>query len=208
MYPEPTKILCVGRNYALHAKELNNEVPGEPMFFLKPPSSIIHNGQSIVLPSGAGRVDYEAELGVVIADRCRGLDQVEAMDHILGYVVCNDVTAREMQDRAKKAGHPWTVCKGFDTFFPISEMKAGRIDTSSLSITLRLNGEVRQHGSTSDMIFPVGRLISDASAVMTLERGDIIATGTPQGISEMHEGDIVEIDVEGVGTLRNNVVRG
>ena len=207
MYAEPTKIICVGRNYLLHARELNNDVPEEPIFFLKPPSSAIRNGQSIVLPPGAGRVDFEAELGVVISDRAARISKAEAFDHVLGYVVCNDVTAREMQDRAKRSGQPWSVCKGYDTFFPMSEMKHARevSDPGQLDIELRLNGEQRQKGNTRDMIFPIERLISDISRVMTLERGDIIATGTPSGIGQLHPGDKVVISIESVGTLSSNV---
>ena len=210
MYPAPTKIICVGRNYALHAKELNNEIPPEPIFFLKPPSAVIHDGQNIVLPAGSGRVDYEGELGVVIADRISRVNERDAMEHVLGYVVCNDVTARELQDRAKRSGHPWSVCKGFDTFFPLSAMRMKKDvpDPHSLDIELRINGVKRQSGNTADMIFPVERLIADASAVMTLERGDIIATGTPSGISELHPGDVVEITISSVGSLRNGVVSG
>lgn len=207
MYAEPTKIICVGRNYLLHARELNNDVPEEPIFFLKPPSSAIRNGQSIVLPRGAGRVDFEAELGVVISDRAVRIPKAEAFDHVLGYVVCNDVTAREMQDRAKRSGQPWTVCKGYDTFFPMSEMKPARevSDPGQLDIELRLNGERRQRGNTRNMIFPIERLISDISQVMTLERGDIIATGTPSGVGQLHPGDKVVISIGSVGTLSSNV---
>lgn len=210
VYTEPTKIICVGRNYAQHAKELNNAVPDEPMFFLKPPSSVIHDGQDIVLPRGAGRVDFEAELGVVIADRVRGVSEAGAMEHVLGYLVCNDVTARDLQEKAKRTGYPWSVSKGFDTFFPISpiRMAADAGDPSSLDIELRLNGELKQKGNTSDMIFPIPRLISAASSFMTLERGDVIATGTPAGISQLHAGDRVEIAVESVGSLTNGVVEG
>ncbi len=209
MYAEPTKIICVGRNYVLHARELNNQVPAEPIFFLKPPSSVIHNGQSIVLPAGVGRVDFEAELGVVVSDRARGLAPEEVDGHIMGYVVCNDVTAREMQDRAKSAGQPWSVCKGYDTFFPMSEvrMKEHVANPDGVDIELRLNGRPMQKGNTRDMIFPVERLVSDISRVMTLERGDVIATGTPAGVSQLHPGDRVEIIIESVGTLVNTVAR-
>lgn len=207
MYAEPTKIICVGRNYVLHAKELRNDVPTEPIFFLKPPSSTIRNGQSIVLPREVGRVDFEAELGVVMADRAARIPQGEAFDHVLGYVVCNDVTARELQDRAKRSGQPWSVCKGYDTFFPMSEMKPAEevADPGGLGIELRLNGEQRQKGNTREMIFPIERLISDISQVMTLERGDIIATGTPSGVGQMRPGDKVVISIESVGTLSSNV---
>lgn len=209
MNVEPTKIICVGRNYTLHAKELNNGVPSEPIFFLKPPSAVIRDGEDIVLPRGIGRVDYEAELGVVIADKTRDVSQREALSHVMGYAVCNDVTARDMQNRAKRSGHPWSVSKGFDTFFPLSEvrMKAEVPNAQSLDIELKLNGRSMQKGNTSEMIFPLPRLISDASAVMTLERGDVIATGTPSGISRIEAGDRIEITIEQVGTLRNGVVR-
>ncbi len=208
MYADPTKIICIGRNYAEHARELNNALPAEPFYFLKPPSSVIRNGQSIVLPGRAGRVDYEGELGVVMIDRCRNLAEKEVFAHIMGFVVCNDVTAREMQDTAKKVARPWAVSKGFDTFFPMSELRMKRDvpDPASLDIETKLNGTVKQKGNTRDMIFPIQRIVSDISGIMTLERGDVIATGTPAGISQLHAGDVIEITIEKVGKLTNSVV--
>ncbi len=204
----PTKIICVGRNYAEHASELGNAVPEKLLYFLKPPSSLLDNGGNVVLPAGVGRVDCEGELGVVIGKRTKNIGEQDAMQSVKGYVVCDDVTARDIQTAAKRKGEPWTVSKGYDTFFPATDMvpAASAIDIRSLGIETKVNGEIRQRGNTSDMIFSISSIISTVSTVMTLEDGDIIATGTPAGVSPIKAGDTVEVKIEGIGTLKHGVV--
>ena len=208
MNEEPTKIICVGRNYAEHASELGNPVPGKLLYFLKPPSSLIRDGGSVILPPSAGRVDCEGELGIVIGKRAKNAGAHNAMNFVKGYLICDDVTARDMQADAKRRGEPWTVSKGYDTFFPVSGMvnAADVTDISSLLIETRVNGAVRQRGRIADMIFSVASIISTISSVMTLEEGDIIATGTPAGVAPIAAGDSVEVKIDGIGTLRHGVV--
>ncbi len=200
----PSKIVCVGRNYAEHAKELGNEVPAEPLIFLKPPSSLIASGDSIVYPSLSQRVDYEGELGVVIGRRARHVRADEAMDYVLGYTCVNDVTARDLQ---KKDGQ-WTRGKGFDTFCAVGPclVTKDEICLEDLRVRTTLDGEVRQDGLVRDLIFPVNAIISYVSAFMTLEAGDLIATGTPPGVGPMRLGSTVRIEIEGIGVLENSVV--
>ncbi|MDC3962336.1 fumarylacetoacetate hydrolase family protein [Polyangium jinanense] len=197
----PTKIVCVGRNYRAHAAELGNDVPAEPLLFFKPPSSIVAAGDGIELPEESSRVDHEAELGVVIGARCRRVSEERALDFVFGYTCVDDVTARDLQ---KKDGQ-WTRAKGFDTFCPTGPLLVTGIDPSALAVRCRVNGEIRQDGNTRDMIFSIAQLIAYISGVMTLEPGDLIATGTPHGVGPIAAGDVVEVEVDGVGTLRNPV---
>jgi 2-keto-4-pentenoate hydratase/2-oxohepta-3-ene-1,7-dioic acid hydratase in catechol pathway len=201
----PSKILCVGRNYAAHAKELDSEVPSEPLVFLKPPSSVIRDGEAIVIPSWAGRVDYEGEIAVVIGRPGRGVSPGDAWKHVGGIVPLNDVTARELQRNDSQ----WARAKGFDTFCPVGmPVPPGTADPFRLEVITRVNGQVRQQGRTSDMAFPIPYLIAYCSAFTMLEEGDIIATGTPGGVAPLSPGDVVEVEIPGVGTVRNPVVAG
>ncbi len=198
----PTKIVCVGRNYADHAKELGNEIPAEPLLFLKAPSAIIRNGDSIRLPKQSLQVEHEAELGIVISKHCKDLtDDINVMDHILGFTCLNDVTARDLQ---RKDGQ-FARAKSFDTFCPIGPWIAADLDVSNIRVVCRVNGEVRQDGQTSQMVFPVDFLVRYISNMMTLNPGDLIATGTPSGVSRLDSGDVCEVEIEGIGTLRNPV---
>jgi 2-keto-4-pentenoate hydratase/2-oxohepta-3-ene-1,7-dioic acid hydratase in catechol pathway len=199
----PTKIVAVGRNYRDHAAERGKPVPAEPMLFLKPPSALIGPGEAIRKPAWAGRVEHEAELGVVIGRAAFGLRSPEAArDHILGAVCVNDVTARELQERDVQ----FTRAKGFDTFCPVGPCLAVGLDLHDLKVEGRVNGAVRQHGSTAQMVFPPEYLVWFAARFMTLLPGDIISTGTPAGTGPLEDGDVVEVEVEGVGLLRNPVV--
>ncbi|MBL7071781.1 MAG: fumarylacetoacetate hydrolase family protein [Candidatus Omnitrophica bacterium] len=197
----PTKIVAVGLNYIDHAKELNMGVPIEPLLFIKPPSSIIGPSEIIYYPPQAKRVDYEAELAIVIKKKARNISAGNAEDFILGYTCLNDVTARDLQ---KKDGQ-WTRAKSFDTFCPIGPHIETDLDTSSLKIELLINEEVRQSSSTSNMIFDCKRLVEFISSVMTLEPEDIIATGTPPGVGPISVGDKVEVRIQGIGSLVNSV---
>jgi len=200
---QPSKIVCVGRNYREHAAELGNEIPLEPLIFLKPPSSLLGPGQTIVRPAISARVDHEGELGVVIGKPCRNLrDDEDARAFILGYTCVNDVTARDLQ---KKDGQ-WTRAKGFDTFCPVGPIVSDEIDPSlGVAVETRVNSELRQQGNTRDFIFPLDIVIRYISRVMTLLPGDLIATGTPSGVGPLKAGDVVEVTVQGIGTLRNPV---
>jgi 2-keto-4-pentenoate hydratase/2-oxohepta-3-ene-1,7-dioic acid hydratase in catechol pathway len=199
---KPTKIVCVGLNYKDHAAEMHDKIPEEPVLFLKPPSSVLNHGGEIVYPKQSQRVDYEAELGIIISKRARHVKAEHARDYILGYTCFNDVTARDLQ---KKDGQ-WTRAKGFDTFSPFGPFIATDIDPTKLKIESKLNGKVQQSSNTDNMIFDVFKLIEFISGVMTLEHGDVIATGTPAGVGPMNKGDIIEIEIEKVGTLRNKVI--
>jgi 2-keto-4-pentenoate hydratase/2-oxohepta-3-ene-1,7-dioic acid hydratase in catechol pathway len=199
----PSKIVCVGRNYVEHAKELHNEVPTEPLIFLKPPSSLLEPGGAIVYPRLSQRVDHEGEIGVIIGKRCRRLAPgARAADYIYGYTCVNDVTARDLQ---KKDGQ-WTRGKGFDTFCPFGPCIRTDVDAAALAVQGRVNGEVRQAGHVSEMIFPIEVILRYISQVMTLEPGDLIATGTPAGVGPLKVGDTVEVVIDGVGVLRNTVI--
>jgi 2-keto-4-pentenoate hydratase/2-oxohepta-3-ene-1,7-dioic acid hydratase in catechol pathway len=199
----PSKIIGIGRNYADHAREFNNVPPEEePMIFLKPPSAVISPGDAILIPAASRRVDHEAELGVVIGRVARNLrDDEDPLSYVLGYACVNDVTARDLQ----KKDVQFTRGKGFDTFCPFGPWIETELDPADLAITGRVNGEVRQQARTSDMIFPISRLIRFLAGIMTLLPGDLIATGTPAGVGPLAPGDVVEVEVEGVGTLRNPV---
>jgi 2-keto-4-pentenoate hydratase/2-oxohepta-3-ene-1,7-dioic acid hydratase in catechol pathway len=200
----PSKIVCVGLNYADHAAESRLDVPEEPLLFFKPPSSVIGPGAVIRLPPQSARIDYEAELVIVIGRRCRSAPPEAAWDHVLGVTCGNDVTARDLQQR----DHQWTRAKGFDTFCPLGPwivMGVTEADAADLQVACRVNSILRQQGRTREMIFPPDRLIAYISAIMTLEPGDVIMTGTPAGIGPLAAGDLVEVDIEGIGTLRNPV---
>jgi len=200
----PSKILCVGRNYPAHAAEHGSEVPPEPLLFFKPPSAIIGPGAPIILPPQSARVDYEAEMAVVIGRRCRDVAPEEAWDYVLGVTCANDVTARDLQRRDGQ----WTRAKGFDTFCPVGPWVVTGLSEAAvadLAVICRVNGQVRQQGRTSEMAFSPADLIAYASAVMTLEPGDLFLTGTPAGVGPLHPGDVVEVEVEGIGILRNPV---
>ena len=198
----PSKIVCVGKNFRDHAKEMGSDVPSEPLLFLKPPSALIGPNDAIVLPDQSQHVEHEAEIGVVIKTRLRGASEEEAVRGIAGFVCVNDVTARDWQKRESQ----WARAKGFDTFCPVGPSVAGDLDWRSLEVIGRVNGKVRQHGKASDMVFGIPFLISHISHVMTLEPGDIVATGTPAGIGRLEPGDVVEVEIPGVGILRNPVI--
>jgi 2-keto-4-pentenoate hydratase/2-oxohepta-3-ene-1,7-dioic acid hydratase in catechol pathway len=201
----PSKIVCVGRNYLDHAKELGNEAPAEPLIFLKPPSSLIASGDSIVYPALSENVHYEGELGVVIGARAaRNVAAGDALDYVFGYTCVNDVTARDLQ---RKDGQ-WTRGKGFDTFCPVGPWIVRREDVvfENLRVRTRLDGEVKQDGSVRDMIFPVSAIIAFVTQFMTLEPGDLIATGTPSGVGPMQTGSTVSVEIDGIGVLQNRVV--
>ena len=198
----PSKIVCVGRNYAKHAAELGNEVPTEPLIFLKPPSALLGAGKPIVIPRGVGRVDFEGEIGVVIGTRARHVKAEDAWGHVAALVPVNDVSARELQ---KKDGQ-WSRAKGFDTFCPVgTPVPLDQVDLDALAVTTRVNGEVRQQASATEMVFSIPFLIAHISRIMTLESGDLIATGTPDGVGPLSSGDVVEIEVAGAGAVKNPV---
>ncbi|GAB2295195.1 Acylpyruvase fahd1, mitochondrial [Dionaea muscipula] len=195
-----TKIIAVGRNYAAHAKELGNAVPKEPVLFLKPTSSYLPNGGTIEIPHPLEALDHEVELAVVIGRKARDVPESTAMDHVGGYALALDMTAREIQSTAKAAGLPWTVAKGQDTFTPISSMlqKSAVPDPDNLELWLKVDGEIRQKGSTKDLIFKIPFLISYISSVMTLLEGDIILTGTPQGVGPVKAGQKLTAGISGL----------
>lgn len=198
----PSKIVCVGRNYQEHAAELGNKIPDEPLLFLKAPSAIIAPGDSIELPPESKQVDHEGELGVVIGRRARNLTSSEyPLNYVLGYTCVNDVTARDLQRKDVQ----FTRAKSFDTFCPVGPFIVNELDPLNLSVATRVNGTLRQQGNTADMAFSVPFLIRYISHIMTLYPGDLIATGTPAGVSPMQDGDIVEVEVEEIGVLRNDV---
>jgi 2-keto-4-pentenoate hydratase/2-oxohepta-3-ene-1,7-dioic acid hydratase in catechol pathway len=199
---QPGKIIGIGTNYRLHAIEMGKPLPEEPLIFLKPPSAVIGNGDPIHRPPGYEKVEFEGELGVVIKDRTQRISRERALEAVAGYTCVNDVTVRDLQ---KKDGQ-WARAKGFDTFCPIGPRVVPGLDPTNLRIVTRLNGQVRQDSSTSDMIFDVATLVSFCSHHMTLEPGDVITTGTPAGVGNMVPGDVVEIEIEGIGILRNPVI--
>ncbi|HUJ61445.1 MAG TPA: fumarylacetoacetate hydrolase family protein [Kofleriaceae bacterium] len=198
----PTKVIGIGVNYRAHAVEMGKGLPEQPLMFLKPPSAIIANGDAIERPAGYERVDFEGELGVVIGQRARRVAKQRALSVVAGFVCVNDVTVRDLQ---KKDGQ-WARAKGFDTFCPIGPRVVPGLDPSNLRLVTRVNGIVRQDSSTSDLIFDVPTLIAFCSEHMTLEPGDVISTGTPSGVGNLDPGDVVEVEIEGIGILRNPVV--
>jgi len=197
----PTKIVCIGRNYAEHAKELGNEAPSEPIIFLKPPSALLAPFGTIVRPAISQRVDHEGELAIVIGKRAKDVKAAQWRDYVRGFACANDVTARDIQKRDVQ----FTRGKGFDTFAPIGPCIETELDVSALSVQTRVNGEIRQNGNTRDMVFPCDFLVEFITTVMTLEPGDVILTGTPSGVGPLASGDTVEVEIEGIGVLRNAV---
>jgi 2-keto-4-pentenoate hydratase/2-oxohepta-3-ene-1,7-dioic acid hydratase in catechol pathway len=199
----PGKIIGVGRNYRAHAAELGNSVPAQPLLFLKPATTVIGDGAAIVLPVESTQVDFEGEIGVVIGARLRRATEAQARAGIAGITCVNDVTARDLQ----RADEQWTRAKGFDTFCPVGPRVVAIAPErfGELEVLCRVNGVVRQHGHARDMVFPITALVMYVSQVMTLEPGDLIATGTPAGIGPLHAGDVAEVEIPGVGVLRNPV---
>lgn len=198
----PYKIVCVGRNYAEHAAELGNEVPKEPLLFLKAPSALILDGEAINIPSQSQQVEHEAELAVIIGRDCKDIgDGEDPFEYVKGYTCLNDVTARDIQ----RADVQFTRGKSFDTFCPIGPHIETDLDVTDIGVVCRVNGEIEQSGRTSQMVFPVEFLIRYISRQMTLRTGDVIATGTPSGVSKLNPGDVCEVEIEGIGGLRNRV---
>jgi 2-keto-4-pentenoate hydratase/2-oxohepta-3-ene-1,7-dioic acid hydratase in catechol pathway len=197
----PTKIICVGRNYVDHAKELGNDVPNAPLIFMKPPSSVVGSGEAIVLPHASRRVEHEGEIGVVIGRAARHVPEHEARTYVRGIVAVNDVTARDLQ----KTDGQWTRAKGFDTFCPVGPERSAPDALDELVVITRVNGVQRQRGSAADMVFPIARLIAYVSGIMTLLPGDIIATGTPAGVGPLVDGDVVEVEIPGMSRVSNPV---
>ena len=202
MSDRPGKIVCVGRNYREHAKELGNAVPSEPLLFLKPPSSIIRSGEAIVFPALTSRLEHEGEIGVVIGAFIRRATEAQALAAVRGIVALNDVTARDLQ----KSDPQWTRGKGFDTFCPIGPEWVGVPDFERLEVVCRVNGVIRQQGIGGEMVFSVPVLLAYISRIMTLEPGDIVATGTPAGVGPLIPGDVVEVEVVGCSIVSNPVV--
>jgi 2-keto-4-pentenoate hydratase/2-oxohepta-3-ene-1,7-dioic acid hydratase in catechol pathway len=198
----PSKIIGIGRNYRDHAKELGNDVPAEPLIFLKPPSSIVGDGAPIVLTAQSQRVEFEGEIGIVIGTRARNVSESDAARVIGGIVAVNDVTARDLQ----KSDGQWTRAKGFDSFCPVGEPQAYSGALDALTVVTRVNGVERQRAGADLMVFAIPRLIAFISSVMTLEPGDLIATGTPAGVGPLSAGDIIEVEIVGVSRVRNPVV--
>ncbi|XP_061455181.1 acylpyruvase FAHD1, mitochondrial [Rhineura floridana] len=202
-------IICVGRNYAEHAKEMKSALPSEPLFFLKPSSAYVREGSPIIQPYYCNKLHHEVELGVVIGKRAQAVSQEAAMDHVAGYALCLDMTARDTQEECKKKGLPWTLAKGFNTSCPVSDFvpKKKILDPHQLKIWLKVNGELRQEGDTSGMIFPIPYIISYISGIVTLEEGDIILTGSPKGVSAVQENDEIEAGIQGVLSMRFQVTQ-
>lgn len=198
----PSKIVCVGKNYAAHAAEMGGEVPKEPLLFLKPSTAIIGTGDTIRYPAGVQRLDHEAELGVVISRVATAVDEISAKDAILGYLCANDVSARDYQ----ASDGQWTRAKGFDTFCPLGPWIDTELDVASVAVRARLNGGLKQDGDTADMVFSPSFLVSYISKIMTLLPGDVILTGTPDGVGPMQVGDEITIEIEGLGSITNRVV--
>jgi 2-keto-4-pentenoate hydratase/2-oxohepta-3-ene-1,7-dioic acid hydratase in catechol pathway len=199
----PGKILCIGRNYREHARELGNEVPSEPLFFLKPPTSVIHDGDPIVLPEQSDRVEFEGEIGVVVNSVLTRASEDDAIQAIRGIVALNDVTARDLQRKDSQ----WTRAKGFDSFCPIGSLATAPGDLSTLTVITRVNGDERQRAPAGEMVFSIPFLLSYVSHVMTLEPGDFVATGTPAGVGPLVDGDVVEVEIEGLSKVTNPVRR-
>jgi 5-oxopent-3-ene-1,2,5-tricarboxylate decarboxylase/2-hydroxyhepta-2,4-diene-1,7-dioate isomerase len=205
----PSKVVALGRNYVEHARESGHEVPDEPVLFAKAPSAVIGPGADIIYPQGVQRLDPELELGVVIGRRARSVAEAEALSYVAGYAIVNDVTARDLQRRHQEKKWPWFLSKSMDTFCPMGPylvLPDEIADPQQLELTLRVNGEIRQQSTTAKMIFSVRQLIAYISQHMTLEPGDVIATGTPEGIAPLNRGDVLEGTISGLGTLVNRVV--
>jgi len=202
MISQPSKIVCVGRNYVEHAKELGNEVPTEPLIFLKPPSSLIGSGDDIVLPTEfSSQVEFEGEIGLLIGTRLKNASEAEAVRGIAGVLAVNDVTARDLQRKDSQ----WTRAKGFDTFCCVGNVYREKVDFNALEVVTRVNGIERQHGTGSEMVFAIPMVVAYISRLMTLLPGDLIATGTPSGIGRLTSGDVVEVEILGLSVARNGV---
>jgi 2-keto-4-pentenoate hydratase/2-oxohepta-3-ene-1,7-dioic acid hydratase in catechol pathway len=199
----PTKIVCVGRNYAAHAKELGNDLPPEPLLFLKPPSALLGPGGAVLLPPDSARVEHEAELAVIVGQRAKRVAKDQALAHVFGYTCACDVTARDLQRKDVQ----FTRAKGFDTFSPLGPWIETELDPGAQAIGCRVNGQIRQSGTTRAMIFDVATLLAFASHVMTLEAGDVILTGTPEGVGPLAAGDALEVEVDAIGVLKLRVER-
>ena len=200
--PRPSKIVCVGRNYAEHAKELGNEVPKAPLLFFKPPSALVGVGAPIVLPRASHQVEFEGEIGLVIGRPLRRADEAAAEGAIRGFICANDVSARDLQ----KSDGQWARAKGFDSFCPVGPKVVEELDWRRLVVVTRVNGVERQRGKTADMVFSIPRLLAYISDIMTLDPGDLVLTGTPAGVGPLQPGDVVEVEIPGVGILSNPVV--
>ena len=202
------KILCLGQNYAKHAKEMGSAAPSTPIIFLKPSTAIIENGDAIVLPTISDDVHHEVELTVLIGKQGKDISQSKAFDHVAGYGIGLDMTMRDRQKEAKAAGNPWSIAKGFDTSAPLSPFisKDQVNNPDNLEITLSVNGKERQHSNTSNMIYKIDYIIAFLSSIFTLEEGDVIYTGTPEGVGKVVAGDVIEAEIPGVGKLRHAVV--
>lgn len=202
-FPRPSKIVCIGRNYVAHAAELGNEVPSEPLIFLKPPSALIGSGDAIVIPPDVGEVHFEGEIGVLLKHTASRVDEAEALEFVSGLVPVNDVTARTLQRKDSQ----WSRAKGFDTFCPVGKATPlEKVDLDELSVVTRVNGQERQRGRIQDMVFSIPFLISYVSRIMTLEPWDLLATGTPEGVGPLVPGDRVEVELAGLDILENPVI--
>lgn len=201
------KIVCLGRNYRRHAEEMGSAPPTEPMFFFRPSTSVLPDGGTVLIPERVERLDHEVELAVVLGRNGKDIPLARWKDFVLGYGVCLDMTARDLQDQAKKGGDPWALSKGFDTFFPISTIvDKGKVhDPQDLELNLFVNGEIKQRGFTKDMVHGIGEVLVYLSSVMTLERGDVLATGTPEGVGPVKRGDVLEARIPGVAALKVKV---
>ena len=201
------KLICLARTYKKHAQEMHTNITEDPLLFLKPASSVIFDGGSILVPKMSNCLHHEVELGVVIGKRCKNVSQKEALDYVLGYCLALDITARDIQTEAKKNGWPWSIAKGFDTFAPISKvvLKENIPDPNNLDLTLKVNGKLRQSSNTKYMIYPVERIIEFISGVMTLDPGDLIMTGTPEGVGEIVAGNVLEAKLGDICSLRVDV---
>jgi 2-keto-4-pentenoate hydratase/2-oxohepta-3-ene-1,7-dioic acid hydratase in catechol pathway len=198
------KLVCLARTYKKHAKEMNNCIPKEPILFLKPSSAVIYNEDSIIIPKISKCIHHEVELGIVIGKKCKEITRKKALDYILGYCIALDITARDIQSEAKKKGWPWSISKGFDTFAPISEvvLKKNVIDPNNLDFSLKINGIVKQCSNTKYMVFSIEEIIEFISTIMTLERGDLIMTGTPEGVNKIKKGDVLEAYLDELCSLK------
>ena len=198
------KIICLARTYKKHAEEMNSQITKDPLLFLKPSSSVIFNNNSIIIPQISKCLHHEVELGIVIGKKCKEINQKDAQDFILGYLLALDITARDIQLEAKKNGWPWTIAKGFDTFAPISKiiLKNKINNPNNLDLSLKINGETKQKSNTKNMIYSVEKIIEFISKIMTLEKGDLIMTGTPEGVGEISEGDIIEAKLGDLSSLK------
>lgn len=201
------KLVCLARTYKKHAQEMKSDIPKEPLLFLKPASSVIFNGDTIKIPKMSKCIHHEVELGIVIGKKCKNVSKKDAMDYVLGYLVALDITARDLQSELKKKGWPWGIAKGFDTFAPISDvvLKEDVSNPQNLDILLKVNKEIRQSSNTSYMIFSIEKIIEFISKIMTLEAGDLMMTGTPEGVGEIVAGDVLEAELGNICSLKVSV---